>query len=670
MASSCAALRDLVLRDTMGFLRSIDPLPCSSTHQQMSLSLANCAAPIRRLRSAVERLQHVAAPLELPPLAGREWYELLTEKLVPQLTDDAFLIVAVVGGTNIGKTVVFNHIAGSRASSTSPLASGTRHPTCLVPEGFAESHELAELFPDFTLAPSTDPGQALQDSDTNWLFWREETSLPANLLVLDTPDIDSEVRINWKRADGIRRCADVLIALLTQQKYNDAAVKEFFRKAAAEDKAVMIVFNQVQLPEDEEYWPLWVGTFCDETGVKPERVYLAPYNRRAAEANELPFYERDAMREAGGGMQNETAPDPGTRDPHLDQPRSLLEDLSQLHFAEIKLRTLRGSIECLTEEQAGVPSYLAEVASHSGDFAAAAELLSTHQLAEIKDWPQVPNPLLVAQIRQWWAEQREGWTAHVHGFYNALGRGLLWPVRAIRDYVDPEALPPWERYRQREWQAILEAVEKVYAKLTWMSEIGNPLLRPRLDSLLSGTSRKQLLEVIETAHREVDLQDELRRLVTEQLSTFRTDSPQSYEFFRRLDGIAAAARPATSVVLFVAGGPVGHALTEAAGQSLIQVAGEFASGTVAAAVGETAISGTTASGVGYLEAKFRRMHVAFTAQRAAWLGGLLKEHLLGTLPEQMHAAAAIPHSAEMNDVRHALDELEQTFREPASVLAE
>src|SRR5690606_33444312 len=308
----------------------------------MSLSLANCAAPIRRLRSAVERLEQAAAPLELPPLAEREWYELLTEKLVPQLTDDAFLIVAVVGGTNIGKTVVFNHIAGSRASSTSPLASGTRHPTCLVPERFADSHNLAELFPEFTLAPSTDPAQALEDSETDWLFWREEASLPPNLLVLDTPDIDSEVRINWKRADGIRRSADVLIALLTQQKYNDAAVKEVFRKAAAEDKAVMIVFNQVQLPEDEEYWPLWVGTFCKETGVRPEHVYLAPYDRRAAEANELPFYERDAMQVTGDRMRDEVPRDAGSRIPQPDQPRSLLEDLSQLHFAEIKLRTLRG----------------------------------------------------------------------------------------------------------------------------------------------------------------------------------------------------------------------------------------------------------------------------------------------------------------------------------------
>ena len=280
----------------------------------MTISLTECAAPIRRLRDAVVRLEDVARPLELPGLDGREWYELLTGKLVPQLTDDAFLIVAVVGGTNIGKTVVFNHIAGSRASSTSPLASGTKHPTCLIPAGFAESHDLSELFPGFTPAPSTSPEQALQESDTNWLYWREEPSLPENLLVLDTPDIDSEVRINWERADGIRRSADVLIALLTQQKYNDAAVKEFFRKAAAEDKAVMIVFNQVQLPEDEEYWPLWIGTFCDETGVNPEHVYLAPYDRRAAEGNELPFFEREwpiAMRDAGCEMRDPAEGVPG-----------------------------------------------------------------------------------------------------------------------------------------------------------------------------------------------------------------------------------------------------------------------------------------------------------------------------------------------------------------------
>ena len=73
----------------------------------------------QELDAALIALNHQAALLQLPPLAGREWYDLLRQKLLPQLRDDAFLVVAVVGGTNIGKSVIFNHLAGCKASATS-----------------------------------------------------------------------------------------------------------------------------------------------------------------------------------------------------------------------------------------------------------------------------------------------------------------------------------------------------------------------------------------------------------------------------------------------------------------------------------------------------------------------------------------------------------------------
>lgn len=41
---------------------------------------------------------------------GCEWYEVLRQKLAPQLGDRAYLVAAVVGGTNIGKSVVFKLI--------------------------------------------------------------------------------------------------------------------------------------------------------------------------------------------------------------------------------------------------------------------------------------------------------------------------------------------------------------------------------------------------------------------------------------------------------------------------------------------------------------------------------------------------------------------------------
>ena len=196
----------------------------------------HCATTVRSLLAALTQLEREAVLLQPAALAEREWFELLRQKLIPQLGEQAFLVVAVVGGTNIGKSVIFNHLAGSRASATSPLASGTKHATCLVPEGFNAQHDLQSVFPDFELHEWSDASLALEESETHRLFWRVAKQLPPSLLVLDTPDIDSDARVNWVRADAVRRAADVLIAVLTQQKYNDAAVKEFFRKAGAEDK--------------------------------------------------------------------------------------------------------------------------------------------------------------------------------------------------------------------------------------------------------------------------------------------------------------------------------------------------------------------------------------------------------------------------------------------------
>ena len=242
----------------------------------MSTPYADCAKKVERLHAAVVQLERTCRSLNLDPLAGRKWFDLLSQKLLPQLSDDAFLVVAVVGGTNIGKSVIFNHLAGCRASSTSPLASGTKHPVCLVPPGFVDCHDLRSILRGFQLHEWTTSDTALEHHKDDRLYWRTSPETASNLMILDTPDIDSDAKVNWDRADKVRLSADVLIAVLTQQKYNDAAVKQFFRKAADEDKAVIVVFNQCQLPEDEHYWPIWLDTFCRETGITPEFVYIRP----------------------------------------------------------------------------------------------------------------------------------------------------------------------------------------------------------------------------------------------------------------------------------------------------------------------------------------------------------------------------------------------------------
>jgi hypothetical protein len=634
----------------------------------MPATLPECAEHVRRLHEAVVELERASTPAQVAPLAGREWFEVLTRKLVPQLSADAFLVVAVVGGTNIGKSVIFNHIAGFRASATSPLASGTKHPTCLVPEGFTDAHDLAAIFPGFELRAWSSAEETLVDTPEHGLYWRVSGDSPDNLLVLDTPDIDSDARVNWERADRVRQCADVLVAVLTQQKYNDAAVKEFFRKAAAEDKAVLIVFNQCQLPDDEEYWPLWLETFCRETQIAPELVYVAPNDRRAAEEMRLGFYERaGASRGERAESRESQLPTSDFRPPtDVDAPRSLLADLSQLRFFDIKVRTLRGALRLVADSDAGVPAWLREIEASAEEYRGAAALLAAHELAEIGAWPQVSGRALVGEIREWWRLQREGWSAKVHGFYNSLGHTLTWPVRYARDRIQGPVIPPLEVYRHKEWAAVLDAVEKVYRKLEWLSELGNELLRPRLEKVLAGTSRAELLQRIHEAHARFDLEAELRQLVADELADFRSESPQHYEFFKRLDTLAAAARPATSVILFVAGfGPVGHAitpvLTDTVLQGVVHAAGDVAGGTIAAAVGDAVISEGAATSAGYLEAKFRKLQAAFTRRRAQWLAGLLQQHLLGTLPEDLQHAASVAGTEEFQRVRSLARELREAI---------
>ena len=133
---------------------------------------------------------------------------------------------------------------------------------CLVPPQLADPSLLARLFEPFDLHAWHSPDDPLGDSSENRLFWRVGQTMPPRLLLLDAPDVDSDAAVNWQRARAIRQAADVLVAVLTQQKYNDAAVKQFFRAAVEADKPIIVVFNQCDLDADREYWPRWLETFC------------------------------------------------------------------------------------------------------------------------------------------------------------------------------------------------------------------------------------------------------------------------------------------------------------------------------------------------------------------------------------------------------------------------
>ncbi len=566
-------------------------------------------------------------------------------KLLPQLDLPPLLVVGMVGGTNIGKSLLFNHLVGEVASAVSPLAAGTKHPVCLVPPGLDDPALLERLFEGFTLRPWQSAADPLGESPEHLLFWRVGRNVPERLLVLDAPDVDSDVKVNWNRARAVRQAADVLVAVLTQQKYNDAAVKQFFREAVQADKPIVVLFNQVDLAADREFWPLWLETFSAQTGADPELVYVIPLDRQRAQTLDLPFYE---IGPGGRGAPQRVS--------------SLREDLAALRFDAIKIRTFRGALTRVLDERQGAPAYLGAIRAAAAQYQSAEQALSATEMARVA-WPSLPPGVLVDEIRDWWDASRDAWSRGIHAFYRKLGQHVTWPFRQVWKMASPAEVAPLAAFQTREREAIVLAVEKMLDELERLAQVGNDTLRPKLLALLGGTARQDLLARVDAAHRQLPaVDDDYRAFLRTELDAWKATRSGVVRFLRSLDHAAAIARPAITVLLFVSGWHVagdlaGQAATHAAGHTLAQIAQEAAIAGGITGGGEAIVS-STSEGVRQAAGRlFLRLQARYAQQRAAWLAARLEQELLGDLLAQLRRGAEVPQAEPFLQVERILGAL-------------
>lgn len=618
------------------------PHPKHSSHD-----FAAWASDIRQLGDALRSLIAAGEIIGVAAPVGQEWFELLRHKLLPQVSATPWLVVAVVGGTNIGKSVVFNHLAGQAASGVSPMAAKTKHPVCLVPPGFADDTALARIFAGFALCPWHSEQDPWTDCDEHRLYWKIGAKVPPRLLVLDTPDIDSDAPVNWQRADIVRQTADVLVAVLTQQKYNDATVKQFFRHAAAANKPVIVVFNQCDLGDDRAYWPEWLHTFVSETGVDVPLVYVVPHDRAAAKELKLPFY--------AVGVDGRAEPTVGT---------ALRDELATLHFDTIKIRTLSGALERVTDPVQGAPAYLAEVRQVSDGFALAARTLGEQQMARTH-WPAFPSQPLVHEMHRWWDARRAAWSRTVHGAYRVLGEGVLWPFRKAYHYVAGEPVDPLVLFRQLERQAIIAAVEAMFDELTRLADVGNAILQPRLKPYVGGDARSRFLAQVTSAHEQLPALDEqFCRYIHERLDRFVHDHPGYHNWLSGFDHAAAVLRPVITFT-FSFGVPIEHVIHQATAQAVTDSVTQAALSQVALHTGATvAIDAAATAGAGggmkLLVGLFQDLQLGFCEQRRRWFERLIDDHLLGKLRQDLQRGAEVGRDGSWLQVQNILTQLRAT----------
>lgn len=206
-------------------------------------------AVLRRFHDALS----TDAPLTRAVFDGaEEWTNLLSHKLVPHLAGEGCLIVAVTGGTNTGKSTVFNMLLGHTVSPVVATAAATARPLIAANAIRAEQCLKGKLVPEFEAFPLEDSDAVVnRESPKNALYVTKHETLPDTLVFLDTPDVDSIEREHWGVADAIRATGDVLIAVLTGEKYKDDRVVAFFRQALASGRVVVPVMNKAN--PDREY---------------------------------------------------------------------------------------------------------------------------------------------------------------------------------------------------------------------------------------------------------------------------------------------------------------------------------------------------------------------------------------------------------------------------------
>ncbi|MFM8415504.1 MAG: GTPase domain-containing protein [Planctomycetota bacterium] len=589
------------------------------------------AGDVARACELVAALVPLAAELGLPDAAASDWHGALFGKLRPQVDREPVLVAAVCGGTNTGKSLITNSLVGAEISRSLPEAARTVHPVASLPRGLAARIDLAGLFPGFRPIAWTSEEDALDTSRPDLLVWREDATggQPQRLVLLDTPDIDGTLRENWHRAELVRNAADVLVAVLTQQKYNDAAVREFFAAAAAAGKTVLVVFNMLDWPRQRDRLAGWLATFTAETGLAPAAVYAVPHDFAAAEAGRIVFHALPELTPDG-----------------RDLPP--VERLATSDFDALKLRSMRGAMAVVLEPRHGLPRWLDAIATRAGEWKASLGVLEREGQVRVA-LPPAPRELVWQEIWNWLEPRRSRLDLVVSRGYRAVGEGLAKVGRTVGLLRTPEEQR--EDFQAVELKALKQALGDFVQRLD--DACGrDPRLASLLGPRLASPDRTAWFDDLERRHAALPLVSEgYRSFVRSELDRFAAENPALVKFIVGGLSAGAVARPVVTLALFGAGAAMVPAAAGAAGglSVLVHHVGDYAVWAAAPLVGEGVI-GLAAAGVRQL---IERLFAGWAAQRGRILIDTLHDVVLGDGVEEvgrLAAAAARPELAQLRQL--------------------
>jgi len=602
------------------------------------------AERVAALCAAVEALDAGIAGIGAERPEDAAWRGQLFEKLGPQVAGEPVLVAAVCGGTNTGKSLIANALAGMPLSRSVCEAARTRHPVASIPQTLAARADVAGLFPGFSVRPWRRDDDALTDAEEHLLFVRTETAgrQPDWLALLDTPDIDGTLRDNWARAELVRNAADLLIAVLTQQKYNDAVVREFFHEAARAGKTVIVVFNMLEWPEQRPRIAGWLKSFADGTGVRADAVFAIPWDRQAAERGEPSFVDVSGDLEGG-----EAAPD-GSR----LTGRQLVERFAASNYLAMKRAAMLGALEVVVDAEHGLPAWLDRIVQMAASWREACALLSRRVSVSIS-LPPVPRELVWSEVWAWLEPKRSGFDLTVSRVYRVAGRGLGWAGRRLGLLADQAQRQA--DHAAEELSALKGALGDFLSRLT-TAAAEHPQLEQMLRPVLTDGDRQAWFDELARRHAAMPLiSRDYTAFVRDELDRFERDNPGTVRLILTALNVGAVARPAVTVGLGLAGAAAVPPAAAAAGGLSVFVhnLGDLVVGAAASLAGETALEATAAG----IKPLLERLFAGWAAERGDLLAKMIHEVVMGDVLEQLEQRAEMGQRLEIGRARELVAEL-------------
>lgn len=167
---------------------------------------------------------------------------LLAYKILPEFKSQfSFpLIVVLTGGTNVGKTTIFNLLTRSNLSLANPVGGNTQAPIFALP-GHKKSDD---PFEEFLI--SSEKKISLISLDAIHEYNSKEFDA---ISFIDSPDIDSINQKNHLLAEKLLLLADTVILITTKEKYADLKALLALARALEIQKDVIVVFNKTDVLE-------------------------------------------------------------------------------------------------------------------------------------------------------------------------------------------------------------------------------------------------------------------------------------------------------------------------------------------------------------------------------------------------------------------------------------